>query len=161
MNIFRNYSLRRLYYYYITMCIALQAIAKHIDIENYSFYKSSLSPISDAIKYSWRRIPEFRGSSRRLGSSIIQIFSFVVIIDKIYLFSDFVFDWTVVHKINDQYFLSLRWNHKLNDKILFYLNLKLTAISANIKVLQWQTSPNFKNFRKRKFFFFEREYTQK
>ena len=66
-------------------CTALLAIAKHI--ENCSFYKSSLSPLTDAIKYS--RADTSRNSGE--AAEGFKFFSFVVIFDEIYLLSDFVF----------------------------------------------------------------------
>ena len=68
---------------------ARQAIAKHM--ENYSFYKSSFSPLNDEIQFSRADSSQNSGEAAEGFKSNNLNFSFVVIIDKIYLLSDFVF----------------------------------------------------------------------
>ena len=63
-------------FFFRLKCAARQAIAKHM--ENSSFYKSSFSP-----QNSGEAVEGFKSNNPK--------FSFVVIIDKIYLPSDFVF----------------------------------------------------------------------
>ena len=70
-------------------CAARQAIAKHM--ENYSFYKSSFSPLNDKIIFSRADSSQNSGEAAEGFKSNNPNFSFVVIIDKIYLLSDLVF----------------------------------------------------------------------
>ena len=79
---FRNFFFR-------LKCAARQAIAKHM--ENYSFYKSWFSPLTDEIKFSRADSSQNSGEAAEGFKSNNPNFSFVEIIDKIYLLSDFVF----------------------------------------------------------------------
>ena len=76
-------------FFFRLMCAAFQAVAKHM--ENYSFYKSSFSPLNDEIKFSRADSSQNSGEAAAGFKSNNPNFSFVGIIDKIYLLSDFVF----------------------------------------------------------------------
>ena len=76
-------------FFFRLKCAARQAIAKHM--ENYSFYKSSFSPLNDEIKFSRADSSQNSGEAAEGFKSNNPNFSFVGIIEKIYLLSDFVF----------------------------------------------------------------------
>ena len=76
-------------FFFRLKCAARQAIAKHM--EKYSFYESSFSPLNDKIKFSRADSSQNSGEAAEGFKSNNPNFSFVGIIDKIYVLSDFVF----------------------------------------------------------------------
>ena len=62
-----------------------------VHMENYSFYKSSVSPLNDEIKFRRADSSQNSGEAAEGCKSNKPNFSFVGIIDKIYLLSEFVF----------------------------------------------------------------------
>ena len=76
-------------FFFRLKCAVRQAIAKHM--ENFTFYKSSFSPLNDEIKFCRTELSQNSGEAAEGFKSNNPNFSFVVVIDKIYLLSDFVF----------------------------------------------------------------------